>query len=207
MASPATIPIAMDENSRSPSAGSPRPEVSDNAQRSYDRHPADARERAGPGEAFTGGAGDRERREPLAAVTEPGNIRTVRHQDRTVHCSGHGGDRIDVGGVNRCRVVEAVFGAHREIDCGVDVLDPHHRHHRHHLFGPHQAVVGRHLGNEQSDIAVGAHTDLPQQIGGVLADPYGVDHPGFVRCPHLLEDHPLEATELVLLEPIPPGGR
>ena len=45
------------------------------------------------------------------------------------------------------------------IDC-----DPGHRHDRHHLLGPNQAVLVRHLGDDQADVVSSVDTPISARI-------------------------------------------
>ena len=146
------------------------------------------------------GAGDGERGEALPALAQPGVVGAVGDEDAHVDGPRHAGDGGDVGGVDGGGVAEAVLGPHRQVDGLVHRAHPHHRHHRHHLLGPHQAVLGGHLGHQQPRVAVHLHPGGLGDDRGVLADPLAVDDAGPVGRPQGGEHQPLHLAQLVLLE-------
>ena len=99
-------------------------------------------------------------------------------------------------------MAEAVLHPHREVDRLVDVPHAHDREHGHHLLGPGQAVVARHVADEQPRRGLRLDADLGEDLRRVLADPGRVHVAGLPRLAGLREDDPLEAAQLVLLEQV-----
>ena len=95
---------------------------------------------------------------------------------------------VDVGGVDRGGVAEAVLHAHRQVDGGVDVAHAHDRQHRHHLLGPGQAVLARHVGHEQARLGLRLHADLGQdRAAASLPIQAGFITPGLLGGPSSLK--------------------
>ena len=108
----------------------------------------------------------------------------------------------DVRRVDRRRVAEAVLGAHREVDRGVDVRHPDDRQHRHHLLGPDQAwSTGTSATSSRG--STDGRTPISARIRAASRPiQAGLMWPGLPGRPELREDHPLEAAQLVLREDV-----